>query len=178
MTSALTSYIAISLQVSCQQDDLSCEIENEIIEIGAVTVELDGTITNQFHALVKPCFEPELTEFCQKETGITQQQIDVAQLFPDVISEFTVWVNCQQAQGWISWGKGDAVLLSADCARTDSEWPFPDDFTYIDARCWALSQPEHGIQEESHLSLFTAPHNALLKARALAALLPSIQVGE
>ncbi|MGL5007698.1 MAG: exonuclease domain-containing protein [Plesiomonas sp.] len=173
MTVAFTSFIAMSLQVSYQQDDLFCEIENEIIEIGAVAVKPDGTITEQFHAVVKPCFEPELTELCQINTGITQAQIDAASPFPKVIKDFALWVTRQQAQGWISWGKRDAVLMSADCARTDSEWPFPDDFTYLDARQFVLNQPVPIAPEETHLSTRTTPPNALLNAISLAELLPN-----
>jgi inhibitor of KinA sporulation pathway (predicted exonuclease) len=36
---------------------------------------------------------PQLTAFCTELTSISQQQVDAAQSFPEVMSKLTDWMN-------------------------------------------------------------------------------------
>ncbi|MDT1009956.1 exonuclease domain-containing protein [Plesiomonas shigelloides] len=138
MSAPSSCYLAIALQVSCHEQDYSCEIDNEIIELMAKIVTPEGQSTASFHALIQPKLEPELSEECIQHSGLSQQQIDDADTFPDVMQQLMHWLADYPVGGWMSWGKTDAVLLSADCARTDAPWPLPDDLAYLDARRWVM----------------------------------------
>jgi len=46
----------------------------------------------EFRSFVKPTWRPELSSFCVSLTGITQEQVDSAPLFPEVASQFSTFL--------------------------------------------------------------------------------------
>lgn len=165
MSAPSSCYLAIALQVSCHEQDFSCEIDNEIIELMAMIVTPEGQHSASFHALIQPKLEPELSDECIQHSGLSQQQIDDADAFPDVMQQLMHWLADYPVNGWLSWGKTDAVLLSADCARTDAPWPLPDELPYLDARRWVMSHNGQMPQPSAPL---------LMRLEALATLLPAM----
>ncbi|KAI0807231.1 ribonuclease H-like domain-containing protein [Fomes fomentarius] len=45
-------------------------------------------IVDQFRSFVRPTWRPQLSAFCHALTGITQEQVDVAPTFPEVLQDF------------------------------------------------------------------------------------------
>ncbi|KAI0708969.1 ribonuclease H-like domain-containing protein [Earliella scabrosa] len=45
-------------------------------------------IVDEFRSFVRPTWRPQLSAFCHALTGITQEQVDVAPTFPEVLQDF------------------------------------------------------------------------------------------
>lgn len=120
------NYIILDLEATCwEQRDAGQK--NEIIEIGAVKVNEQGIATDEFARFVKPSLHPELSEFCKTLTSIRQHQVDKADLFPQVITEFIHWINPSEAYVLCSWGHYDKHQLIADCQlhQLETGWLTP-----------------------------------------------------
>ncbi len=98
---------------------------NEIIEIGAVKINEYGEEVGRFERFVRPTVSPVLSGFCKSLTSISQEQVDTARTFPNVIEEFKEWGGVYEDPYYIcSWGNNDIKLLNIDCGlhKLDSEW--------------------------------------------------------
>lgn len=86
-------YCVIDFEATCEKDNPKDYI-HEIIEFPAVL--LDATtleVVSEFHEYCKPQCKTQLTEFCQELTGITQETVDNADAFPEVLSKFEQWLT-------------------------------------------------------------------------------------
>lgn len=117
------NYIILDLEATCWKDR-SIKKQNEIIEIGAVKVNSSGNMIDEFNAFIKPKLNPVISEFCTELTSITQTEIDNAQTFPNVISEFMNWINTDKEYLLCSWGFYDKKQFQSDCKLygLDSDW--------------------------------------------------------
>ena len=103
----------------------SKENVNEIIEIGAVCIDENQQIKNEFSKFVRPILNPELSDFCKKLTCIRQGDIDKADTFEKVIEEFKDWIQQNQQEYVLcSWGFYDKTQLIKDCKlhNLESDW--------------------------------------------------------
>lgn len=67
---------------------------HEIIEFPAVLVSTENrNIEAYFQAYCKPVLNPKLSKFCINLTGITQEQVDSAKPFPQVLQMFEDWLK-------------------------------------------------------------------------------------
>uniref|UniRef100_A0A4W3HZ58 Exoribonuclease 1 n=1 Tax=Callorhinchus milii TaxID=7868 RepID=A0A4W3HZ58_CALMI len=83
----------IDFEATCEENNPP-EYLHEIIEfpialVNTRTLEIEDT----FQEYVKPELKPELTEFCTKLTGITQEMVDKAGSFPDVFQRVVDWMR-------------------------------------------------------------------------------------
>jgi inhibitor of KinA sporulation pathway (predicted exonuclease) len=123
----VSGYLVIDLESTCAEDGSIPETEREIIEIGAVLVEVPGLLSvDEFQAFVRPVRHPLLTPFCSKLTTITQGHVQSAPLFPEVLARL-----CQQM--WVkpgllfrSWGNYDRRQFEQDCTHHGVAYPFGD----------------------------------------------------
>ncbi|KAJ3219483.1 hypothetical protein HDU67_000895 [Dinochytrium kinnereticum] len=85
-------YLAIlDFEATC--DEPRTPDPQEIIEFPLVCIDTsapDCPIVAEFHTYVKPVHHPKLSQFCNKLTGIKQDQVDLAPTFPEVLNEFNV----------------------------------------------------------------------------------------
>jgi len=96
--------------------------QNEIIEIGAVKVNGNLEIVDEFSEFVKPVINPKLSDYCKELTTISQADVDAAELFPKVLSRFKEWIG--EDYVLCSWGKYDKSQFERDCVRhnLDTIW--------------------------------------------------------
>lgn len=66
---------------------------HEIIEIGAVKINSDMEIVNNFQAFIKPKLYPTISKLIKKKTRIKQEWIDNAKELPFVIEDFRQWIG-------------------------------------------------------------------------------------
>ncbi|XP_055488660.1 3'-5' exoribonuclease 1 isoform X1 [Leucoraja erinacea] len=83
----------IDFEATCEENNPP-EYLHEIIEfpialMNTRTLEIEDT----FQEYVKPEQKPTLTEFCTKLTGITQDMVDKAGSFPDVLQRVVDWMR-------------------------------------------------------------------------------------
>ncbi|MCK5016467.1 MAG: exonuclease domain-containing protein [Candidatus Peribacteraceae bacterium] len=119
------NYIVFDLEASCWLGRPP-KGHNEVIEIGAVKYNREMKIVDEFQAFVKPATSDKLSEFCKDLTHITQEDVDKADSFRDVIVRFQRWITDDGTKKYIllSWGKYDKNQLGKDCVlhNLDSEW--------------------------------------------------------
>lgn len=108
------NYIIVDLEATCWEG--SRLFNNEIIEIGALKINEEGSIVSEFSAFVKPLKHPILSEFCKELTSISQSEVDQANYFPEVVAAFQEWIGVGQSDYLLcSWGFYDQKQFEADC---------------------------------------------------------------
>ncbi len=112
-------FIIFDLEATC--DENRPNFDNEIIEIGAVQFE-DKVRVGTFDSFIKPKVNPTLTPFCKKLTTITQQDVDRADSFPDVLKKFLEWTGNHAV--FCSWGFYDKKQMIKDCIRYGLNYNF------------------------------------------------------
>jgi inhibitor of KinA sporulation pathway (predicted exonuclease) len=105
--------IIFDLEATCEDKSKVKFYDNETIEIGAVKVQ-DGKVIDEFQAFIKPIKNKNLTVFCKELTKISQDDIDNAKGFKEVIQSFKDWVDGSEL---CSWGFYDRKQFEKDCRR-------------------------------------------------------------
>lgn len=108
------NYIILDLEATCWQDR-SIKRQSEIIEIGAVKINERREVIDEFNAFIRPQLHPTLSEFCTELTTIEQVDIDNAQDFKTVISDFWNWIDLTEEYLLCSWGFYDKSQFKKDC---------------------------------------------------------------
>ncbi|TRX62560.1 exonuclease domain-containing protein [Fulvivirga sp. M361] len=116
------NYIIFDLESTCWENNRT--ITREIIEIGAVRVNEQKVVVGEFNAFIRPVIHPELSDFCKRLTTITQDEVDQAQTFPDIIVDFKKWINVDSKYLLCSWGYYDKSQLINDSRihELDTDW--------------------------------------------------------
>ncbi len=104
------NYIIFDLEATC---DDKHKIKNEIIEIGAVKINDNLEVVEEFQRFVRPVINIKLTDFCKNLTKISQQDVDDANTFDYVIQEFKEFIGDNYKL--CSWGFYDKSQLLSDC---------------------------------------------------------------
>jgi len=87
----------------------------EVIEIGAVRLDSSLQYKDEFSSLIKPIYFSTLNSFIKKKTGIPQEEIDVADRFPKVITEFREWLDLSpDGVLLLTWGGEDMKRIIQD----------------------------------------------------------------
>lgn len=139
------NYVVCDLELTCWGDDqpqlrdLQWDV-SEIIEIGAVKLDDQYQVIDEFDTFVCPVRFPDLTDFCKQLTGISQYQVDQAPFFEEAIDLFSQWADFDQS-AFVSWGN-DAGAIRRLCEDFDCPYPIK---IFIDAgeefRVWAKGHP-------------------------------------
>jgi 3'-5' exoribonuclease 1 len=108
------NYIILDLEATCWSDR-SIKNPNEIIEIGALKVNEHQEILGEFSAFIKPKLHPILSDFCTELTTIEQAEINDANDFKTVISDFWSWIGLDEEYLLCSWGFYDKSQFKKDC---------------------------------------------------------------
>ncbi len=113
------NYIILDLEATCDERHT---IENEIIEIGAVKLNDNLEVVDEFQSFVRPILNPNLTDFCKKLTSINQSDIDNANVFNIVIEDFKGFIGTEYKL--CSWGFYDKTQFQKDCDlhKLDKGW--------------------------------------------------------
>ncbi|MBK1986275.1 exonuclease domain-containing protein [Sphaerospermopsis aphanizomenoides BCCUSP55] len=118
-------FLIIDLEATCCDKGTFPRHEMEIIEIGAVMLNRQTwEIDSEFQQFIKPVRNPHLTEFCTNLTSITQEQVDAAPHFPEVMSKLTVWMTSFPNYIFCSWGNYDKSQFLQDCKFHHVPYPF------------------------------------------------------
>ena len=118
------NYIIYDLEATCWAGKIR-ELEQEIIEIGAFMLNHFGEVTGTYNRFVRPFLHPYLSPFCTSLTSITQEDVNRAGKFPEIIEEFQDWAKIYEEEYLLcSWGSFDRKMLVKDCKlyQLESEW--------------------------------------------------------
>ena len=95
----------------------------ECVELGAVKLNENGSPKTCFQGFIKPVVNTELSEYCKNITHISQEDIDKAPPFKNVIEDFQKWIG-KDPYLLLSWGFYDFHQLIKDCKRHDLPYDF------------------------------------------------------
>lgn len=119
-----TYYLIIDLEATCCDDGSFPRHEMEIIEIGAVVMHAKTfEIASEFQSFVKPVRNPRLTPFCRQLTTITQQQVDAAPGYTQVLHSMLEWLRAYEDFRFCSWGNYDKSQFEQDCRFHQVPYP-------------------------------------------------------
>ena len=115
----MKTIIIVDLEATCSEKR---DIENEIIEIGAVKIQ-NNVVVSTFNEFVKPILNPVLTDFCKELTTISQEDVDKADKYPAVFNRFRDWIGTDDFI-LMSWGFYDKKQFIHDCNlhRLSTSW--------------------------------------------------------
>lgn len=118
--------LIVDLEATCCNDRSIARRQMEIIEIGAVLLDLrDRRVVSEFQRFVRPVRYPQLTPYCRQLTSITQADVDAAPTFPPVLQEMLTWLATQpQTFRFASWGAYDKHQFKQDSAFHRVAYPF------------------------------------------------------
>jgi len=119
------NYVVFDLEATCWEKGM--KYQNEIIEIGAILINEDQEIESEFQRFVKPIRFPILSDFCKELTSITQEEVNNASPFYEVVEEFKDWFDSKKEEYQLcSWGFYDKNQLINDCkiSNLDDEWVY------------------------------------------------------
>ena len=118
-------FLIVDLEATCSDDGSIFREEMEIIEIGAVILNRSTwEIDSEYQQFIKPVRHPILTKFCTELTTITQQDVDTAPTFPEVIPLFKQWIDSYPKNIFCSWGNYDKTQFIQDCKLHNIDYPF------------------------------------------------------
>ncbi|KAI9018930.1 ribonuclease H-like domain-containing protein [Hyaloraphidium curvatum] len=83
----------LDVEATCEENR-GFDYDNEIIEWPVVLLcGRTNAVVAEFRSFVRPTVKPELTEFCVKLTGITQDVVYAAPPFTTVLEDFQSWLR-------------------------------------------------------------------------------------
>jgi len=119
------TYIIVDFEATCCDRGTFPRNAMEIIEIGAVALGGNGpVIEDEYQSFIKPVRNATLTKFCKQLTSISQEMVETARTFEEVIVEFSNWINSFDSPTFCSWGNYDKNQLRQDCIYHGIPFPF------------------------------------------------------
>jgi len=114
------NYIIYDLELNSKP--FKSSLPNEIIEIGAVKLDSNLNEIDTFQAFIKPKYFKKLFPVVKRKTKITQEDINSAENFKEVITNFRNWIGDNYIL--VSWGHDDIHHLVTGCKinKLASNW--------------------------------------------------------
>ncbi|MEM9824691.1 MAG: 3'-5' exonuclease, partial [Bacteroidota bacterium] len=81
------NYVIFDLEATCWEYNFDDRLQ-ETIEIGAFLLTPFGEIVGEYNRFIRPKLYPDLSVYCKELTSITQEEINRALPFDQVIEEF------------------------------------------------------------------------------------------
>ncbi|KAF9792345.1 ribonuclease H-like domain-containing protein [Thelephora terrestris] len=138
-------FLVFDVEATCQEG-AGMDYPNEIIEWPVCLLgwrdKTNGIldIVSEFRTFVKPTWRPQLSEFCTRLTGITQDQTDNAPSFPDVIQSMADFLITHRILD-----ETDCRPLVRFCWCSDGPWDICD---FVVKQCF-ISKVNHIILIEA-----------------------------
>lgn len=102
------NYIILDFEATCEDRTLDPHrtFKNEIIEFAAIKLDSELKEVDSFCEFVKPIINTKLTPFCTKLTTIKDSDLEQANSFPEVVSNFKSWLG-KEPYIILAWGLYD-----------------------------------------------------------------------
>lgn len=120
------NFIIYDLEATCWEGKPP-QMQQEVIEIGALILNPYGEVEDVFNSFVQPVVHPFLSHYCQQLTSITQLNVNRAPRFPEVTDLFLDWAESFDDDFVLcSWGSFDRKLLINNCDLHRLDWDWVD----------------------------------------------------
>lgn len=107
------NYIVLDLEWNQSAYGKNRELKSlpfEIIEIGAIKLNNDFQIVDQFQSIVRPVIYPQMHYISQEITGFTSSELKTGDKFPKVLKRFMKWCG-EDTFRFCTWGPLDLTEL-------------------------------------------------------------------
>lgn len=173
--------IVLDLEFTPLRDpDLQRVANNEIIEIGAVKLDEQNKLLDEFQLYVKPQYSsipPHIT----KITGITEETVTDAPVYSEAIRRFTAWVGYSEPSRFYTWSTSDqnVILREADLKEVwleDMYYKHWVDLQRIHQRMYGFARPMNLTNALGSMQIYFngTEHGALADARNTAEVLRNL----
>ena len=105
---------------------LPIRLAGEIIQIGAVKLNEDGTPGDEFQSDVRPVYFRSMHYKVKKLTGIDKDRLSHSDTFPEVFERFRSW--CGDGAMFLTWGYDDRRIMEQNIIVHDLDWDWIDDW--------------------------------------------------
>lgn len=123
MARLLDQIIVIDLEATCWEDGPPPGQEQEIIEIGACSLDIaTGDRSKKRSILVRP-ERSTVSPFCTQLTTLTQEQVAEGVSFAEAIEILRQEYHPAE-RTWASYGDFDRILLQRQCEQRGVRYPF------------------------------------------------------
>jgi len=113
----------LDFEATCEKEPKPPPSPQEVIEFPSVLLVKNdqGRLeeVSTFESFVRPIFHPKLSEFCTSLTSITQDQMDGAEPFPDVLEKHVAWLKSHGVF------EPDASIIMVTCGDWDLKKMLP-----------------------------------------------------
>lgn len=99
-------------------------LATEIIEIGAVKVAPDGTITGEFSHMVKPTLATGVSGTVHRMTGIGNEDLTCARPLGEVLEALSQWIGDGKVR-FVTWSDTDRKQIERECMAKGIEVKLP-----------------------------------------------------
>lgn len=108
---------------------------NEVIEIGAVMLDDNLNIIDEFSCFVKAQVGKKLRSSVKRLTSISNEDLDSGMLFTRAMSKFRDWIGCEE-NVVLTWGDGDIRVLIENFRYLNGITTIPFLTNYIDIQIY------------------------------------------
>lgn len=108
------------------------ELPFEIVEIGAVKMNMNKEIIDEYHRLVCPQVYDKLNFHTKEIIGLSMEKLKAGNYFPEVAKDFFAW--CGERPVFCTWGTLDLVELQRNLKFYDMEELLPGPIYFYDVQ--------------------------------------------
>lgn len=176
-------YIVIDLEWNGSWSKKAHGYFNEIIEVGAVKVDEQMRIQDEFRAAIKPVVSKKLSTIVTDLTNITAEELEDGTTFTGMMQQLSRWMGKEPATV-LTWSTTDLLVLMENCRFFTGRRVIPFLKNYMDFQVYA--QQQMGVDTSQQLGLARAGellgipeddmslHRALDDSRLTAAILQKV----
>ncbi|MFI5729130.1 exonuclease domain-containing protein [Kribbella sp. NPDC051587] len=121
----------IDLEATCWEGEPPPGMDNEIIEIGLTTIDIDSWQRVEKHQILVRPERSEISPFCTELTGLTAASVSGGVSFDDACALLISQYGAAE-RAWMSWGDYDRKQFERQCAATGVAYPFGP--THVNAK--------------------------------------------
>lgn len=119
----------------------------EMIQIGAVKLDEHRRLVGSFNRFIRPTHYQKLHPRIRRITGISQDDLSIAPVFPEAIKQFLIW--CGQDYVLLTWGCDDISILAQNMAffHVENSLPPVYDLQLLFSRLTASGANRHSLRK-------------------------------
>ena len=156
-------------------------LPDEIIQIGAAKIDLEGNVLDTFSQIVKPFYYTKLNKDVAELTLLKDEDLEGGLPFAQAMDAFRAW--CGEDYALLSWSATDGFVMAHNCEKFgygtdwmpkifDAQLMF-DDYEMGEDRSWPLNYALYHFQEKPD-----GAHNALADVLSTALVLKHLDLAE
>ncbi|MCD8018634.1 MAG: hypothetical protein LUF92_03355 [Clostridiales bacterium] len=118
-TKKKTYYAFFDAEYTCYMESdayFDREHGGELISVGLVISDRNFNLQKKYYSVIHPIYNPKLTGYCKRLTGLTQEEIDKAPSYDEVFQEMYLLLQEYPVKEIFTWGN-DSNTLTHDIER-------------------------------------------------------------